>query len=278
MIQNQFQVKPHEDGNPLIEVIADRLHCSKKQVKALLDAKQVMVNNQRIWMAKHRVSTRDQIEVIRSESTAIKKIEVLKRSGELILVNKPAGLVTNNSSKSLEVRLQRELRNPQLCAVHRLDRETSGCVIFANNAAAKAAMIPIFKEQQVIKIYRAIVNGRVSDKLETITRDIDGESASTMVNVLDRSRHASYLELRIKTGRTHQIRKHLSAVRHPVLGDKGYAGSKALADVLRTLPRQMLHAYRLILPVPGSESAQPLRVTAPVPTDFKETLKALRLK
>ena len=277
MIKESFQVKPHEEGNALLEVLADRLRCSKKQAKALLDGKQVMVNSQRIWMAKHKLSTRDQVEVIRSEAASGKKTEVLKKAGDILVINKPAGLVTNGSAKSLEVRLQRELNNPEMCAVHRLDRETSGCVIFAKNAEAKAAMIPIFKDQQVVKIYRAIVSGRVSDQLQTITRDIDGQSATTLVNVLDRTRDASYLELRIKTGRTHQIRKHLAAVRHPVLGDKGYAGSKGISEILRTLPRQMLHAYKLILPLPGNES-QPLRVTAPVPADFKETLKALKLK
>jgi len=277
MIKETFQVKPHEQGNALLDVLADRLRCSKKQAKNLLDGKQVMVNSQRIWMAKHKLSTRDQIEVIHSEATSGNKTEVLKKAGDILVINKPAGLVTNGSAKSLEVRLQRELNNPELCAVHRLDRETSGCVIFAKNAEAKASLIPIFKDQQVVKIYRAIVNGRVSDQLQTITRDIDGQSATTLVNVLDRTRDASYLELRIKTGRTHQIRKHLAAVRHPVLGDKGYAGSKGISEILRTLPRQMLHAYKLILPLPGQPD-KPLRVTAPVPADFKETLKALKLK
>jgi 23S rRNA pseudouridine1911/1915/1917 synthase len=277
MIKETFQVKPHEQGDTILEVLAAHLRCSKKQAKTLLDGKQVMVNEQRIWMAKHTVSTRDKVEVIHSEATAIKKVEILKRAGDYIIVNKPAGLVTNNSAKSLEVRLQREQSNPHLCAVHRLDRETSGCVIFAKDTEAKDAIIPLFKEQEIVKIYRAIVNGRVSDQLQTITRDIDGDSATTIVNVLDRTRQASYLELRIKTGRTHQIRKHLAAVRHPVLGDKGYAGSKGLADLLRTLPRQMLHAYRLILPIPGIEGT-PLRVTAPIPVDFIETLKVLKLK
>jgi len=276
MQREKFQVKPHEDGSTLLEFLADRLRCSKKQAKVLLDGKQVLVNDQRIWMAKHIVSRKDIIETIRPE-TKIQKIEILKKSGDLLIVNKPAGLVTNGSAKSLEVRLQRELNNPECCAVHRLDRETTGCVIFAKNAEAKAAMIPLFKNQEIVKIYRAIVSGRVSDHLQTITRDIDGQSATTLVNVLDCGRHASYLELRIKTGRTHQIRKHLATVRHPVLGDKGYAGSKEMVDVLRTLSRQMLHAYKLILPTPNNPE-QPLRVTAPVPADFKATLDALKLK
>jgi 23S rRNA pseudouridine1911/1915/1917 synthase len=276
MNREQFQVKLHEDGILLIDFLADRLRCSKKQAKALLDNKQVFVNDRRIWMAKHSLTRKDVVATIRPASKE-QKIQILKKAGDLLIVNKPAGLVTNASAKSLEVRLQRELNNPECCAVHRLDRETSGCVIFANNPAAKAAMIPVFKNQEVVKIYRAIVSGRVSDHLQTITRDIDGQSATTMVRVLDRSRHASYLELRIKTGRTHQIRKHLAAVRHPVLGDKGYAGSKDISDIVHTLPRQMLHAYKLILPNP-SNPKEPLRVTAPVPADFKEALTKLKLK
>jgi len=276
MTKETFQIKPHEDGLTLLEVLADRLRCSKKQAKALLDNKQVFVNEQRIWMAKHIVERKDIIETVRPE-TKTQKTQILKRAGDILIINKPAGIVTNGSARSLEVKLQRELSNPECCAVHRLDRETSGCVIFAKNAAAKEAMIPLFKDQKIVKIYRAIVGGRVSDGLQTITRDIDGQSATTLIRVLDRTPRASYLELRIKTGRTHQIRKHLAAVRHPVLGDKGYAGSKGLEEIIRTLPRQMLHAYKLVLPHPN-DPEQPLRVSAPVPADFSETLKALRLK
>jgi 23S rRNA pseudouridine1911/1915/1917 synthase len=277
MIKDSFQVKPHEIGNTLLQVLSEHLNISKKQAKSMLDAKQVMVNSQRIWMAKHIVKNRDLIETTRSEATERKKTEILKKSGDLMIINKPAGIVTNGSSKSLEVRLQRELNNPEIRAVHRLDRETSGCVIFANNEEAMKEQIPVFKDQKVVKIYRAIVHGRVSDQVKTITRDIEGQSATTIVTVLDRTKFASYLELRIKTGRTHQIRKHLASVRHPVLGDKDYAGSKGIADVLRTLPRQMLHAYKLVLPDPTAPT-NALRVTAPVPEDFKETLKALKLK
>jgi len=276
MNRKQFQIKPHEAGLTLLEVLADHLHCSKKQAKGLLDSKQVFVNDQRTWMARHIVERKDRIETLCPESK-IQKIEILKKIGGLMVVNKPAELVTNGSAKSLEVRLQRELHNPECCAVHRLDRETTGCVIFAKNEAAKIAMIPFFKEQRIVKIYRAIVAGRVSEHLQTITRDLDGQSATTLVTVLDRGRNASYLELRIKTGRTHQIRKHLAAVRHPVLGDKGYAGSTGLEDILRTLPRQMLHAHRLILPHPN-QPEKPVRVVASLPADFRDTLKQLKLK
>jgi len=267
-----------EDGLALIDVLARHLKCSKKQAKTLLDAKQVLVNGRRIWMAKHEVHRKDVIEVLGAPSASTGEIEILKtcadaggKAAGLFIVNKPAGLVTNGSSKSLEARLKRQLKQPALCAVHRLDRETSGSVIFARDEQVKAMMIPLFREQRVIKIYRAIVAGRVSKKLEKITRDIDGESATTLVNVLDAGRNASYLELRIKTGRTHQIRRHLAEVRHPVLGDKQYGGTAGI-----TIPRQMLHASRLILPSP--ETDQPLRVSAPVPKDFRDTLKTLRLK
>jgi len=275
MSRETFQVKPHEDGRPLVDVLSERLRCSKKQARVLLDARQVFVNSKRVWMAKHTLRIKDVIETVRPEPKS-KKIEILKKAGELIIVNKPSGMVTNGSTRSLEVRLQHELENPQLCAVHRLDRDTSGCVIFAANALAKELMIPLFKEQQIVKIYRAITVGRVSDQLKTITHDINGESATTLVNVLDRNRDASYLELRIKTGRTHQIRKHLAAVRHPVLGDKDYAGEQRGKAAFRSVPRQMLHAYRLVLPDPKGNAS--LRVTAPVSDDFRDVLRTLKLK
>ena len=271
-----FQIKPHENGLFLLDALASRLQCSKKKAKAMLDAKRVFVNDRRVWMAKHIVSHKDVVEIIPMETTA-NKIEILKQFGDFIIVNKSAGLLTNGSSKSLEAILQRKLGNPTCCAVHRLDKETSGCVIFANNDAAKEKLIPLFKEQAIVKIYRAIVGGRVSERLKTITRDIEGQSATTLVQVLCRGRDASYLEMRIKTGRTRQIRKHLAAVRHPVLGDKGYAGSKGLAEILRTLPRQMLHAHKLILSDPQKKD-ELIRVAAPIPNDFKKTLNILKLK
>ena len=148
MSRETFQIKPHEEGLPLVDVLSERFRCSKKQARVLLDARQVFVNGQRIWMAKHALKTKDVIETVRPESKS-KKIEILKRAGDLIIVNKPAGTVTNGSARSLEVRLQHELENPQLCAVHRLDRDTSGCVLFAANAAAKEKMIPLFKDQKM---------------------------------------------------------------------------------------------------------------------------------
>ncbi|MEI8205789.1 MAG: RluA family pseudouridine synthase [Kiritimatiellales bacterium] len=276
MSRATFQITPHEDGLPLVDVLADRLRCSKKQARVLLDARQVFVNGQRVWMAKHTLKLKDVIETVRPEAKT-HKIEILKRAGDLLIVNKPSGIVTNGGARSLEVRLQHELNNPQICAVHRLDRDTSGCVMFATNVAAKEKMIPLFKEEKIVKIYRAIAIGRVSDSLKTITRDIDGESATTMVNVLDRNRDASYLELRIHTGRTHQIRKHLAAMRHPVLGDKEYAGEQRGNPIFRAVPRHMLHACRLILPNP-QEGGSALRVSAPVPEDFQAILNALKLK
>ena len=273
MSRESFQIRPHEDGLPLVDVLSEHFRCSKKQARVLLDARQVFVNGKRIWMAKHNVKNKDVIETVRPESKS-KKIEILKRAGNLIVANKPSGMVTNGSARSLETRLQHELEKPELCAVHRLDRDTSGCVMFAANAETKEQFIPLFKDQRIVKIYRAIAIGRVPDSLQKITRDIDGESATTLVNILDRNRDASYLELRIQTGRTHQIRKHLAAMRFPVLGDKDYAGEQRGKPIFRSVPRQMLHAYRLVIP----DGETSLRVTAPVPDDFAAILKMLKLK
>lgn len=275
MSRETLQVRPHEDGMSLVDLLSGRFRCSKKQARALLDARQVFVNGKRVWMAKHTVKLKDAIETIRPEQQS-GTVQILKTSGDLVIANKPSGMVTNGATRSLEERLRRELGNPGLCAIHRLDRDTSGCVLFGTGPEAKARMIPLFKEQRIVKIYRAIVIGHVSSQLKTITRDIDGESATTLLHVLDSSRDASYLELRIQTGRTHQIRKHLASTRHPVLGDKDYAGDQRGNALFRSVPRQMLHAYRLVLPSPQGDSS--LRVTAPVPEDFRDVLKLLKLK
>ena len=106
-----------------------------------------------------------------------------------------------------------------------------------------------------------------------IRTDIDGYIATTLVKILDSNRQASYLELRIETGRTHQIRRHLADKRYPVLGDKKYAGTGY--EISLQQPRQMLHAYRLIFPHPRTQET--IRAIAPMPSDIKRTLKQLKL-
>jgi RluA family pseudouridine synthase len=234
------------------------------------------VNGGRIWMKNHAVKADDRIEVYFAEPTqgVPKRIGILWQDQDYLIVNKPAFLVTNAAEDSVEARLRKQEGIRAICAVHRLDKETSGCVLFARSASAKARAIPLFKGRDIMKIYRAVTIGPFPRDRHEIRSDIDGYIATTLVKTLDSNRQASYLELRIETGRTHQIRRQLADKRHPVMGDKQYAGTGNAWSVAQ--PRQMLHAYRLVFARPGT--GETIRATAPLPADFKRCLSQLKLR
>jgi 23S rRNA pseudouridine1911/1915/1917 synthase len=276
MKKQAFSVKYKQEGMRLFEVIAEQLGISKKQAQAVIDAKQVLVNGKRIWIRRHAVKEDDRIEIMADpiKPAAPKKIAVLWQDADYLIVNKPPYLLTNASDDSLESRLQKQEKNRGICAVHRLDKETSGCVIFAKSTAARQAMIPMFKGRDIMKIYRAVTIGSFPKNWNEIRTDIEGYMSTTLVKTLDSNKRASYLELRIETGRTHQIRRHLADKRYPVMGDKKYAGTGNELSLVQ--PRQMLHAYRLVFPHPKTKTM--IRATAPLPGDFKKCLAQLRLR
>lgn len=276
MKRQSFRVKYRHEGTRLFAVIAEELGISKKQAQAAIDEKRVLVNGKRVWIRKHEVMENDLIEILIAEQLAARptRIAILWQDADYLIVNKPPFMLTNADDASVEAQLRKQEKNRQIEAVHRLDKETSGCVIFAKNAAAKKAMIPMFRGRDIMKIYRAIAVGKFSPKWKELHSDIDGYMSTTLVKLLDASRQASYLELRIETGRTHQIRRHLADKRHPVLGDKKYAGTGS--DLSLEQPRQMLHAYRLIFKHP--KTGEPIRATALLPGDFKRCLSQLKLR
>lgn len=276
MNKKQFTVKYRHEGMRLFAVISEELGISKKQAQAAIDAKQVLVNGRRVWIRRHEVKESDRIEILMEEQRKpeLKKIPIIWQDTDYLIINKPAYLLTNASGESVEARLQKQEKNRGICAVHRLDKETSGCVIFAKSAEAKKAAIPLFRGHDIMKIYRAVTIGKFPKTWTEIRTDIEGYMSTTLVKTLDSNKHASYLELRIETGRTHQIRRHLADKRHPVMGDKKYAGTGNELSLAQ--PRQMLHAYRLIFPHP--KTGETVRATAPLPSDFKKCLAQLKLR
>jgi 23S rRNA pseudouridine1911/1915/1917 synthase len=276
MTKQFFTVSYKQEGLRLFEVIAAELNISKIKAQAALDAKQVLVNGRRVWMKNHLVKDDDRIEILIEDHapTIPKKISILWQDTDYLIVNKPAYLLTNGSDDSVEAMLRKQEKNKTIYAVHRLDKETSGCVIFAKSAEAKTAAIPMFKGRDIMKIYRAVTIGQFPKNWKEIRTDIEGFMSTTLVKTLDSNKYTSYLELRIETGRTHQIRRHLADKRYPVLGDKKYAGTGNELSLAQ--PRQMLHAYRLIFPHPKTQEA--IRAMAPLPADFKKCLSQLKLR
>ena len=289
MTPNQFRVRSSESGNTLIDLLSRHLKVSRTKAKALIDKRCVFVNSQRIWMARHKLQTGDKINVMAGFSSAIPGLHktgmkmrppvdnsiILFQDSDILIANKPAGILANGP-KSLESDLRTRLENPTLTAVHRLDKDTSGCLLFAKHAEAESSSISLFSKRSIRKIYHAIVNGIIKKPELTITKPVESQSAVTRIRVLDANQNASHLRITIETGRTHQIRKHLTAIRHPILGDQTYATSRYVQPLEQAVPRQMLHAFQLIFTHPMN--GNPVRCTAPLPDDFRKCLKQYRLK
>ena len=156
--------------------------------------------------------------------------------------------------------------------MHRLDRDTTGCLLFAKNHAALEAAIDVFRTHKVSKVYHAVVAGFFKFAHQIIETPIDNRPAVSKVTREAASAEASFLRVRIETGRTNQIRKHLASVRYPIIGDRVFGLKNARDPRLMQVSRQMLHASTLELPDPLHPHEQ-IKVHAPLPADFRATLK-----
>jgi 23S rRNA pseudouridine1911/1915/1917 synthase len=232
-------------------------------------------------------------------------VPVLYEDDQVLVVDKPAGLTVHPGAGRRTGTLVHQLlgRGRALSSVgaparpgivHRLDRETSGCLLIARTDAAHHALAAQFRRRQVEKEYRALVWGaprRPCARIEApvgrhpvhrtlmSTRSRSGRAAVTEYRVLSSAAGVSWLALDLKTGRTHQIRVHLASIGHPVVGDALYGGrrrgSGAAEEALRDCPRLILHARRLAFTQPAS--GQRLEVEAPLPEDISRLLAALGL-
>jgi 23S rRNA pseudouridine1911/1915/1917 synthase len=273
----QFRVRRDQAGQPLQRFIADQLGLSRGKAKALIDSRQVFVNDRRVWMARHALQAGDRIEAPHAlePSRTGPATEVLFEDADYVVANKPAGRVSNGPD-SVEADLRQTLGLVTLAAVHRLDRDTSGCLLLSKRSDAFDGAVEEFRQHGILKLYQAIAVGRVAGPERTITAPVDDEPAVTQVLVIDSNAAASHLKLRIETGRTHQIRKHLQGIGHPVLGDRMYGLGRTASPEERRAERQMLHASTLQFTSPLSGKV--VRVTAPLPKDFIACLRRLKLR
>jgi len=268
MSQHVFQVLKEANGRFLLDFIAESLALSKKQAKKLLDRKCVFVNEKRVWIASHELNVGDSVKVYEQVKEPLSKIsekDILFQDKNLFILNKPAGIVSNGE-RSAETFMRSVLKSKTIFAVHRLDRDTSGCLLFAFNKEGFEKLIPVFKDKGIRKTYHVIVAGRWSGGKRTISAAIDGRSAVSHVQCLKVFNDYSLLEVEIETGRTHQIRKHLLSIEFPVLGDKEYTNKRSLTPTFRSINRQMLHARSLEFVEPFD--GKMVRVVADYPQDF----------
>lgn len=231
-------------------------------------------------------------------------IDILHEDDDVIVVNKPAGLLSIPSSPEAaaledtvmhrvrEYMLRKRGHKTYVGMLHRLDRDTSGSLAVALSKDAHAAGREMFKEHRFERHYLALVSGIPNPPKGTIEARISsgyrdgrrklvganaaGLDATTDYKVRERFKDASLLELRLHTGRQHQIRLHLQKIGHPLLGETVYTattGDNEPRRSKRDAPRNMLHAWTLAFPHPLTGTR--IAVEAPLPDDFIRTMKKL---
>ena len=264
---------------------------SRASWQKMIKNKEVLVNNKEV-KADYILKDDDEVEIVKlidfslrsapfemteNEKVEIPKIEIIYEDDNVIVINKPAGVLSQNaeSSKSPSVsdflvehypKIKEVGEDEQRCGtVHRLDKDTSGVMIVAKNNQAFEFLKDQFKNRKTQKVYLALVYGKVNPpegvidlkigrsktnpNMQTVTdtkkkEDIKSREARTVYKTIKNFKDYSLLEVSPKTGRMHQIRVHLKAIGYPVMGDQKYFFKKHKNNNLE-LKRQFLHASEL---------------------------------
>ena len=282
---------------------------SRTRIKGWIEGGAVLVGRQRL-RPRDIVTAGSQVRVqmtwdppelkVLPESIALRLVH---EDSDLIVVDKPAGLVVHPGAGNPRHTLQNALLglDPKLASlpraglIHRLDKDTSGLLVVARNAEAQTSLSRQLMARTMSREYLAVSVGVMtgggtidapigrnrSDRLKMAVRE-SGRPAVTHYRVLERFRAHTYISVKLETGRTHQIRLHLAHQKYPIVGDPVYGGrfaqprdaSPELIVTLRAFKRQALHAASLGFDHP--RTGKRLALQSPVPEDFKQLLLALR--
>jgi 23S rRNA pseudouridine1911/1915/1917 synthase len=295
------RVPPECAGMRLDQALARMLpEHSRSRLKAWIDAGHVTVDR-RPWDAKRRVTGGERIDIaplvtpdaLADAAQAI-TIDIVFEDAAIIVLNKAAGLVVHPGSGNRDGTLLNALlhHHPALAAlpragiVHRLDKDTSGLMVVAKTPEAHTELVRQLAARTVTREYLAVARGDVAratiidapigrhpTQRTTMAVVERGKSARTHVGVVERFGVATLLRCTLETGRTHQIRVHLAAIGHPLVGDPAYGGRHA-AGAVPAFHRQALHATRLGLVHPTTREA--MSWDAPPPLDLATLIESLR--
>jgi 23S rRNA pseudouridine1911/1915/1917 synthase len=309
---NEFVVNESEAGQRLDQRIASRFSSiSRTRVQELIEAGLVLVNS-RPAKGSHRLHAGERVQIeiqprppLRAEPESI-PLEILYEDDDVIAVNKRAGMTVHAGAGTTRGTLVNALlgRGQALSQggdalrpgiVHRLDKETSGIILVAKNDPAHAKLGESFRQREVKKTYIALVQGvfkEQSGRIDlailrdpkrrtrmTARRSIvlgNAREARTDWRRLTRIDNTTLVEVQLHTGRTHQIRVHFSALRHPVVGDTLYGAASQLKIGKTTLPalnRNFLHAAKLGFAQPRTGAW--IELHAPLPHELREFLQQL---
>jgi len=307
-IQLSLNIPADHSGQRLDQALAALLpDYSRSRLKTWIESGAVQVDGQ-ARRPKDKVFGGEAIEVnaileqaVAAEPQSI-PVDLVHEDKHVFVVNKPAGLVVHPGAGNPDRTLQNALlaldprlaELPRAGIVHRLDKETSGLLVIARTLKAHTALVRMLEERVIHREYEAICKG-VMTAGGTVDAPIDrhpaervkmavrqgGRESVTHYRVIKRYRANTHVRVQLETGRTHQIRVHLSHIGYPIVGDRVYGGrlgmpkgaTEELRVALREFPRQALHAARLKFEHPVTGRA--IECTAPLPDDMVQLLGVL---
>ena len=310
---HELQIPTQLAGMRLDRALAQLLpEYSRSRLKDWIDAGRVSVDRRQprprdVVLGGERVTVAADIAMNAAINAAIEpqaiELDIVHADEDLLIINKPAGLVVHPGAGNRDRTLQNALLHfdPALAALpragilHRLDKGTTGLLVVARTPAAHTELARQMQQREIERQYEAICSGVMtaggtvdrpigrhrSDRVRMAVRE-DGREAITHYRVVERFRAHTHIRVSLETGRTHQIRVHFAHVHHPLVGDRTYGGrlllprgaTPELIATLRAFPRPALHAARLKLRHP--RSGEMAEWHAPLPADLRELLEVLR--
>lgn len=252
---------------------------SKNSVKSLLHNEKVFVNGNMTTKYNYELNAGDIVEI---REKVAKNIDIIYEDKDIIVINKPSGLLTvatekekNKTAYHLVMEyLKKKNKNNRIFIIHRLDKDTSGIIMFAKNERAKHLYQDNWNDIVKKRCYYAVIDGKMENKEGTIksylkengnmvysVKDRSGKLAITEYKVLKERKNISLLDINLKTGRKNQIRVHMKENKTPILGDLKYGEKSKLIN------RLALHAYKLELINPVTKKL--LIFEASMPNEIK---------
>lgn len=256
---------------------------SKNSVKSLLHNEKVFVNGNMTTKYNYELNIGDVVEI---REKVAKNINIIYEDKDIIVINKPSGLLTvatekekNKTAYHLVMEyLKKKNKNNRIFIIHRLDKDTSGIIMFAKNERAKHLYQDNWNDIVKKRCYYAVIDGKMENKEGTIksylkengnmvysVKDRSGKLAITEYKVLKERKNISLLDINLKTGRKNQIRVHMKENKTPILGDLKYGEKSKLIN------RLALHAYKLELVNPVTKKLLTFEIN--MPNEFKTLFK-----
>ncbi|HIM07139.1 MAG: 23S rRNA pseudouridine(1911/1915/1917) synthase RluD [Gammaproteobacteria bacterium] len=310
MSKFQFQITvPDELSGKRLDQALSKLcpEHSRSRIQSWIKSGDVSVNNSN-YKQKDEVNFGDVIE-INTELNNIERHEaedidlnIIHEDDAIIIINKPTGLVVHPGAGNPNHTLVNALLNfdakldmvPRAGIVHRLDKETTGVMVVARTLESHTFLVHQLQERNIKREYQTIVCGQLVaggtiennmgrhpvNRIKMAVTN-SGKKAVTHYRIINKFQHYTHLDVQLETGRTHQIRVHMSYIKHPIVGDPVYGNNNSvkkgvdspLREIIKNFKRQALHAYSLELPHPITKDK--MKFNAVLPNDINSLIEAL---